>query len=198
MDDLNRKGPGGGVVGRKCTWRLGEVYRRKDLCSSTQLSSLPRVRPIRRLPSILLHIGSLQCDELCTSPLWNPGSLCQDQGSQICFTLCPSPYLPSSPTEQLYLSKPGGYEGESRASQVLLWDLHMTHCGSWDNFLPFSDLISICLLKMGYMISKDPLGYHDNKLSQRLVLKQLRECPGGSELSITSAGEAAQSAGCWM
>lgn len=49
---------------------------------------------------------------------------------------------------------------------------------------------------MGYMISKDPLGYHDNKLSQRLVLKQLRECPGGSELSITSAGEAAQSAGC--
>ena len=46
------------------------------------------------------------------------------------------------------------------------------------------------------MISKDLPGYHDNKLSQRLVLKQPRQCPGGLELPITGAREATQCAEC--
>ena len=41
---------------------------------------------------------SLQCDELCTSPPWNPGSLCQNQGSQLRFTPGLSPYLPPQPS----------------------------------------------------------------------------------------------------
>lgn len=39
------------------------------------------------------------------------------------------------------------------------------------------------------MISKHLLGYHDNKLSKRLVLKQCRECLDGAEVSDTTAGK---------
>ena len=67
---------------------------------------------------ILLCIESLQCDEVYTSPLRNLGSLWQNQGSQPQFTSGLSPYLPATPTEQLF-SKLGRYRGESRTSQVL-------------------------------------------------------------------------------
>lgn len=48
------------------------------------------------------------------------------------------------------------------------------------------------------MSSKDLPGYCDNKLSQRLVLKQPRECLDDSKLSIISAGKATQHVECLL